>query len=158
MKIKLISFTIILLTIALLRIDKSYSYFIEQVKVSATLTAAECFENCDAPKLEPELLFYINSAETEVGFVLNNVGAYDFFEYEVIYDHTTEFGKLTEKIEGEIPNPNYKGTVLEEDIFMGTETTGGMRVNHTGIGEIKLNVFLENSGFIEKTLSKTLNI
>jgi len=163
MKIKLISFTIILFAIALLRIDKSYSYFIEQVKVAATVTAAECFEECGEVFTiagfieEPQLLFYTMGATNEVGFVLNNVYDYDAFEYELTYDHITEFGNLTEKVEGDLQNPEGKGTILEEGIFLGTETTGGTRVLHVGVEKVNLKVNLMNSGVTEKTLDETLN-
>lgn len=169
MKIKLLILSLLFFVTALIRIDKSYAYFFEKETVSANLSAAECFEDCGEEggglmmtvagfAQEPELLFYKTISLGEVGFVLNNVYEYEAFEYVVTYEHKTEYGILEEAIIGRLENPEFKGTILEEGIFLGTETAGGTRVYHEGIETIYLKVDLIRSGVSEKTLEATLNL
>ena len=162
MKIKLIYLTFLLLITALISIDKSHSFFMKQLKANISLTASSCFENCNNIYIEnnddPQLLFYANKSKNEVGFVLNNVSDYDSFDYEISYEHETEFGKLTEVVTGKIQNPSYNDIILEEWIPLGTESEGGTMVYHHGIDKADLKVELIKSGTVEKTLSDAIKL
>lgn len=162
MKFRLSILSVIIFGLMMINIGWSSAELIDRETTSASFSASECFENCNALSsiseisTDPEILFYINSSDNVVGFILDNVNNYDFFKYKVTYDHITEFGKLTEVINGAVDNSTHKDTIIEEEIILGTETAGGTRVYHSDIEEIKLEVFLENSGIIERTLTKTL--
>ena len=167
MKMNKLYLILLILGMTLTTIGKSSSKLFDVETTSASFAAAGCFENCDGGGgglmaisgfvEEPQLLFYTMGAKNEVGFVLNNVYDYDAFEYVVAYEHETEYGILEEVVLGHINNPEAAGTILEEGIFLGTETAGGTRVYHEGIKTVDLKVDLVKSGVTEKTLDETLN-
>ena len=96
--------------------------------------------------------FYLRPDKNAVGFEVWGISGYDILEYKISYKHDL----LNEVVQSNI-NLSGQDSFKEEWIILGYCSEGGCTY-HTGITEIKLEIFLKNSGFIEKTLSKTLNI
>lgn len=118
-----------------------------------TLANLNLNSNPNPTTVSTELDFYLMDENRAVGFKLegDDLSAFDNITYEISYDSDSQ----DQAIVGEM-SIDGKDVIEVNDLVLGTCSSGGTCVYHTGINQINLTVILE--GPIQRTLSKTLTL
>jgi len=104
------------------------------------------------PEVEPVVDFYLQPNKTAVGFKIKGIGQYQKLNYEIFY-------QAGEKEEGIVGTINLSGEeeITRDGFILGTCSSGGTCVYHSGIKEIKLKINLTDQNNNQKILEKTIN-
>lgn len=146
-------FMFIFVLIIALAIPGSTSYLSDLETTDARFASAECFQDCgEEEERGPQLLFFSNDEQTEVGFLLTGVKEYDKATYQITYRHDPG---IKEGITGMIDNSDGEDEILEEGIVLGT-CSADVCTYHEGIEEVKLIIKLGKNGSVEETLEEAL--
>jgi signal peptidase I len=100
---------------------------------------------------KPTITMSLDQTTHEVRFILDHIKRYTSFTWELSYN-------TDEKTEGVIGDGIIEKTdsFTKEHILLGTCSTGGTCVYHTGVNNLKLTVILQNSDGEETTIEQTL--
>lgn len=159
MKLNRVLITIYIFGITIFGIEKSMAKLFDNEKTSGHFAAAEYFESCEEEitknedTKDPELLFFINDEETEVGFLLEGVSEYDQIEYAISY---VRDGGLLEVVASTIYNTSGDNTILRENFTLGYCSAGGTCVYHSIESPIECEIKLYKSGILQETLTDNL--
>lgn len=145
----------IMVILIVLVIPKSTSYLSDNEKVEAKFASANCFDECGEKQEEegPQLVFYSNKDNTEVGFVISGIEDYDKIQYEIIYEHDPG---IQEAVITELDNSSGQDILIEEWVVLGF-CSQGVCTYHSGVEEVDLQVNLKKDGNIVNTLNDSLS-
>ena len=104
------------------------------------------------PEVEPVVDFYLQKNKAAVGFKVEDVGQFNQLNYEISYKTNGVSQGIvgTIKIEGQ-------NEITKEGFTLGTCSSGGTCVYHSGIKEIKLKITLTDQNNNQKILEKMIN-
>jgi len=139
---QLILLLLFFLTVSLLNIDPSISYYATSYSVvSSTFTTSNLF---------PTLTLNLSTDKKTVSFTVKNISQYVKLSYKLTYDTQS----MPQGLEGQVTL--HGENEFNRDITLGICSSGGICVYHSGVNNIKLEVKLDypdgNSTFLQKTL------
>jgi len=104
------------------------------------------------PEVEPVVDFYLQKNKAAVGFKVEDVGQFNQLNYEISYKTNGVSQGIVGiiKIEGQ-------NEITKEGFTLGTCSSGGTCVYHSGIKEIKLKITLTDQNNNQKILEKMIN-
>ncbi len=103
----------------------------------------------EPPIVVPKLV--LSQDDKNVTFMVNNLSGYKNLSYELTYDTETSPQGVKGRVDLAAGQKDY-----QKEILLGTCSTGGTCVYHTGVKNVHLKVTLLDSSGTEFTLEKTL--
>jgi hypothetical protein len=110
-------------------------------------------------QLEPQVEAVYNAADNKVTLKFTDIQAYTKLMYELVYDHVTSEGTVTDALIGEETVAINTREFEKSGLYLGTcSANGEICVPHLGLTELLVKVTLGTEGTDPKILEKVLTI